>query len=222
MEVRAVAKFVRVQPRKVRLVAAEVRGKPALSSADVLRFHPSKGAFCLRKVLMSAIANAQENHGASPEQLTIARIMVDEGPHMKRIIARAQGRANRILKKTSHITVVVADDVVLTKPRAEGTKPKPRPKFEAPKPKKAKKAAEAVAEEPAAEASAAEAEAAEGPAAEAEAPVVEPAAEAEAAEAPAAEAEAAEGPAAEAEAAEAPAAEPAAESEEPADTKEDA
>lgn len=183
MEVRAVAKYVRVQPRKVRLVAAEVRGKAALTGADLLRFHPSKGAFCLRKVLLSAIANAQENHGASPERLTIARITVDEGPHGKRIIARAQGRANRILKKTSHITVVVAEAEGSMAKKAEGTKPKPRPKFEAPKPKKAKKAA--AAQEEAAEAPSEEAVAevaAEEPVAEAAEPAVEPVAEEAAAE----------------------------------------
>ena len=109
MDVRAVAKYVRVQPRKVRLVASEVRGKSARAAADLLRFHPSKGARALRKVLISAMANAQENHGANPDTLRILKISVDEGPRLKRIRPRAMGRVNRILKKTSHITVVVRE-----------------------------------------------------------------------------------------------------------------
>ncbi len=154
MEVRAVAKYVKVQPRKVRIVADEVRGVPAQKAADVLRFHSSKGAFHLRKVIVSAIANAQENHGVSPESLKIATVMVDEGPRMKRITARSMGRANRILKKTSHITVVVEEFEPAGSVKPHGTKPKARPKFEAPKPKKAKKEAkveEVVTEEIAAE-----------------------------------------------------------------------
>lgn len=145
MEVRAVAKYVKVQPRKVRIVADEVRGKPAQHMVDVLRFHTSKGAFHLRKVIVSAMANAVENHGASPDALKIAVVMVDEGPKQKRIMARAQGRANRILKKTSHITVVVEDFEGTGKPKPHGTKAKPRPKFGAPK---RAKAAPAAAEEP--------------------------------------------------------------------------
>lgn len=141
MEVRAVAKFVRVQPRKVRQVAREVRGKPALSTADLLRFHPSKSAAVLRKVIMSAVANAQENHGADPDSLNISEIQVNEGPRTKRIRPRAMGRASTILKRTSHITVVV--DEVERRPavKPHGTKPKPRPGFEKPKPKAKKKMA---------------------------------------------------------------------------------
>ncbi|MBS1705933.1 MAG: 50S ribosomal protein L22 [Armatimonadetes bacterium] len=146
MEVRAVAKYVRVQPRKVRLVAAEVKGSPAVMSAHKLAYHPSKGAKMLRKVLVSAIANAVENNRVSPESLRIARISIDEGPRMKRITQRSMGRANRIIKKTSHITVVLEDYEPMGEVKPHGTKAKPRPKFEAPKAKKAsKKAEEAVA-----------------------------------------------------------------------------
>jgi large subunit ribosomal protein L22 len=127
MEVRAIAKYVRVQPRKVRIIADEVRGSSAAYAASQLRYHPSKGAHALRKVLISAMANAQENHGISPEQLRIAAITVDEGPKLKRIQARAMGRGNRIEKKTSHITVTVADDLVINNVKPHGTKPKPRP-----------------------------------------------------------------------------------------------
>ncbi len=149
MEVRAIAKYVRVQPRKVRIIADEVRGKDAGYTVSLLRYHPSKGARALRKVLVSAMANAQENHGLSAEGLRIAEIRVDEGPRIKRIQARAQGRANRIIKKTSHITVVVEDYEPAAKVKPHGAKPKPRPTFAAPKPaaKKAKAPkAEKVAE----------------------------------------------------------------------------
>lgn len=149
MEVRAVAKYVRVQPRKVRIVAAKIKGQPAVQSAHQLRFHPSKGASMLRKVLISAIANAVENHKANAEALRIATISVDEGPRLKRIQARAQGRANRIIKKTSHITVVVEDYEPAAKIKPHGTKAKARPKFEAPK--KSKKPAEPKTEEAVAE-----------------------------------------------------------------------
>ena len=144
MEVRAVTKFVRVQPRKVRIVADEVRGKPAIYTAHLLRFHRSKAAFHLRKTLISAISNAINNHGLPGEELKITRIMIDEGPRMKRIEQRAMGRAYRILKKTSHITVIVDQSEGEMEVRPHGTKPKPRPKFAAPKKATAKKAKETL------------------------------------------------------------------------------
>lgn len=145
MEVRAIAKFLRVQPRKVRLVANEVKGEPAVMSAHKLQYHPSKGARLLRKVLVSAIANAVENNRISPENLRIARINVDEGPRLKRISQRAQGRGNRIHKKMSHITVVLEDFEPAAEIKPHGTKAKARPKFDAPK--KSAKKAEAKVEE---------------------------------------------------------------------------
>jgi large subunit ribosomal protein L22 len=156
MEVKAIAKYVRVQPRKVRIIADEVRGKNAAHAASLLRYHTSKSAAALRKVLISAMANAQENNNLSPETLKIAAITVDEGPRLKRMRARAQGRGNRILKKTSHITVIVEDAPIERPVKPHGTKAKPRPTFAAPvKGKKgaakAPKAEEAVAAAPAAE-----------------------------------------------------------------------
>jgi large subunit ribosomal protein L22 len=148
MEVRATAKFVRVQPRKVRQVAREVRGKSAVKSADTLRFHPSKGARLLAKVIRSAVANAQENHQADPDQLRISEIQINEGPVMKRIRARAMGRANRILKKMSHITVVVEETEARAAVKPHGTKAKPRPTFSASKGKGKKKEAAKVEEAP--------------------------------------------------------------------------
>ncbi|CAN5445963.1 hypothetical protein BH11ARM2_BH11ARM2_33870 [soil metagenome] len=147
MEVRATAKYVRVQPRKVRIIADEVRGKDANYVTSLLDHHRSKSAFHLRKVLISAMANAQENHGLSPETLRIATIVVDEGPRLKRMRARAQGRGNRILKKTSHITVVVEDVDPAAAVRPHGTKAKPRPTFARPR-----RAAQPAAPAPVAEA----------------------------------------------------------------------
>lgn len=145
MEVRATAKYLRVQPRKVRIIADEIRGMAATMAAHKLRYHTSKSAKLLRKVLINAMANAVENNQLSPETLRIATIEVNEGPRIKRIQARAMGRANRIVKKTSHITVVVEDAEPKVAVKPHGTKAKPRPKFAAPAPK-AKKA-EKVAEE---------------------------------------------------------------------------
>src|SRR2546421_7334770 len=124
MEVRAVTKYVKVQPRKVRIVADEVRGKSAVYTAHQLRFHPSKAAFHLRKTLISAIHNAVNNHGLPVEELKITRIMIDEGPKQKRIQQRAMGRAFRILKKTSHITVIVDQQEAEAIVRPHGTRPK--------------------------------------------------------------------------------------------------
>jgi len=135
MEVKAITKYVKVQPRKVRIVAAAVRGKPAVYTAHQLRFHPSKAAFHLRKTLISAIHNAVNNHGLPVEELRIAKIMIDEGPKQKRIEQRAMGRAYRILKKTSHITVIIDQAEGTAVVKAHGTKAKPRPTFAAPKKK---------------------------------------------------------------------------------------
>ncbi len=151
MEVRAVAKYVRVQPRKVRIIADEVRGKQAGMVAALLRYHPSKSATLLRKVVISAMANAMENHNIAPEMLKVSKITVDEGPRMKRMQARAMGRGNRIVKKTSHITVVVEPIEPTAPSKVQTTKAKPRPKFEvAPVKKAAKKKTEEapVVEEP--------------------------------------------------------------------------
>ncbi len=145
MEVRAVTKYVRVQPRKVRIVADEVRGKSAVHTAHVLRFHRSKAAFHLRKTLISAIHNAVNNHGLPVEELRIAKIMIDAGPRMKRIEQRAMGRGYRIEKKMSHITVIIDQAEGMTPVKQSGTKPKPRPTFAAPKRRaKAKAGADAA------------------------------------------------------------------------------
>ena len=129
MEVRATAKYIRVQPRKVRIIADEIRGKNAGHAAALLHHHTSKGAKSLRKVLINAVANAVENHGLAPENLKVSVIMVDQGPVLKRMTAKAMGRGARILKKTSHITVVVEEAEPEVAVRPHGAKAKPRPTF---------------------------------------------------------------------------------------------
>lgn len=109
MEVIAKHRFARISPQKCRLVADQIRGLPVETALNALTFGTSKSAGLMKKVLESAIANAEHNEGADIDELKVSRVMVDEGPVMKRIQARAKGRANRILKRTSHITVAVAD-----------------------------------------------------------------------------------------------------------------
>ncbi|WP_018124746.1 50S ribosomal protein L22 [Desulfovibrio oxyclinae] len=109
MEAKAVAKFIRVSPRKTRLVAETVKGKPVEDALNVLRFTPKKPARILSKVLYSAIANAEQKPGVDVDALVIDKIIVNEGPTWKRIKPRAMGRAYRIRKRTSHITVVVKE-----------------------------------------------------------------------------------------------------------------
>jgi len=109
MEVQAKLKFVRVSPQKARLVADQVRGVDVESALQTLSFSNKKAAGILKKVLESAIANAEHNEGADIDELKISAVTVDEGPTHKRIRPRAKGRANRILKRTSHIVVTVSD-----------------------------------------------------------------------------------------------------------------
>lgn len=109
MQVSARLRYARISPQKARLVVDQIRGLPVDRALNVLAFSNKKGAAIIKKVLMSAIANAENNEGADIDELRVAKTFVDQGPVMKRIQARAKGRANRILKRTSHITVTVAD-----------------------------------------------------------------------------------------------------------------
>ncbi|WP_022954428.1 50S ribosomal protein L22 [Leucothrix mucor] len=109
MEVSASLRFARISPQKCRLVADQVRGMPVEQALELLAFSPKKGAAILKKILNSAIANAEHNEGADIDELSITKVYVDQGPTMKRIMPRAKGRADRILKRTSHITLVVGD-----------------------------------------------------------------------------------------------------------------
>ena len=109
MEAIAKHRFARTSAQKARLVAEQVRGLSVDKALNILTFSPKKAAVLVKKVLESAIANAEHNEGADIDALRVATIMVDEGPSMKRIRPRAKGRADRILKRTAHITVVVSD-----------------------------------------------------------------------------------------------------------------
>ena len=107
MEAKARARFIRISPQKARLVADVIRGKNVEEAITTLRFMPKKGARILRKVVESAVANASQNEGIDVDTLFIKTIFIDGGPMMKRIRPRAMGRATKILKRTSHITVVL-------------------------------------------------------------------------------------------------------------------
>ncbi len=106
--VSATAKYVRVAPRKARLVVDQIRSKSIADALDILRFSPKAVAVDVEKVVRSAVANAYENNGIREEDLVIHETYVDEGPTLKRIRPRAKGSASRINKRTSHITVTVA------------------------------------------------------------------------------------------------------------------
>lgn len=108
-QTRAVAKYIRIAPRKVRLVVDLVRGKRVNEALAILKFTPRGASPVVEKVLRSAIANAENNHNMDTDRLYVKEIFVDPGPTLKRFHPRAQGRAYSIMKRTSHITVVVAE-----------------------------------------------------------------------------------------------------------------
>lgn len=98
-----------ISPQKMRLIADQIRGQSVDKAIDILNFSNKKGALIIRKVLMSAIANAEHNDGADIDELKVKTITIDQGPTLKRLRPRARGRADRILKRTSHVTVTVAE-----------------------------------------------------------------------------------------------------------------
>ncbi len=106
---RAVARFIRTSPHRLRRVANLIRGKKVEEAEALLRLMPQEGARLLRKVVISAAANAENNQSLNREELYVSRVMVDEGPTMKRFWPRGRGRADTILKRTSHITVEVEE-----------------------------------------------------------------------------------------------------------------
>ena len=110
MQVSAKLRYARISPQKCRLVADAVRGKTVANALQTLSLMPKKGAVIVRKVLESAVANAEHNHGADIDELKVSRIHVDEAPTFRRYRARAKGRSSRIIKRNSHITVQVADE----------------------------------------------------------------------------------------------------------------
>ncbi|MBS5451297.1 MAG: 50S ribosomal protein L22 [Coriobacteriia bacterium] len=108
VEARAVARYVRIAPKKVRLVVDQIRNKPIAQARTILAFSERSAAETVAKVLNSAVANAENNFGMRGDDLVVKTAFVDEGPTLKRIRARAKGSAARILKRTSHITIIVA------------------------------------------------------------------------------------------------------------------
>lgn len=109
METKAILKGARLSAQKGRLVADQIRGKSVEQALDILTFSPKKGAAIMKKLLESAVANAEHNEGADIDELRVSTVFVDEGMTMKRIRPRAKGRADRIFKRSCHITVKVAD-----------------------------------------------------------------------------------------------------------------
>ncbi len=118
----AVAKFLRVPPRKARFVMDEVRGQYVQEALAFLSYIPNRAADFISKVVTSAASNGVNNHGLRIENLKIVEARADEGPRMKRVQPRAQGRAYAILKRTSHITIIVEDVPRVRKPRKTGTR----------------------------------------------------------------------------------------------------
>ncbi|MFL6041701.1 MAG: 50S ribosomal protein L22 [Gaiellales bacterium] len=154
-EVKAVAKWVRMSPRKARLVAEHIRGRSVPEARTVLAFTPRAAAREIEKVLRSAVANAEANHNLVGDELIVSAAYVDEGPVMKRWRARARGRAARIHKPTCHITLkliqpeqapappppaVEEEEKPKPKPRAKKTTEKPAPKRKAPAKKETEEA----------------------------------------------------------------------------------
>ena len=133
METRATARYVRVSPRKVRLVTDLIKGKDLTEARQILDYNPRAAARIVAKVLSSATANAENNNKLSPESLIVARAYVDEGPTLKRFRPRALGRATRINKRTSHITVVLDEKIPereITRRRLMRRKPQSEPEKE--------------------------------------------------------------------------------------------
>lgn len=109
MEVKAVVRHVRISPQKVRLMADAVKGKPVEMALSTIRFMPQKAAGIVEKVMRSAVANASDRPDIDIDTLIVSNLIVDNGPMLKRFRARARGRGTRILKRTSHITVVLSE-----------------------------------------------------------------------------------------------------------------
>ncbi|SNX54375.1 50S ribosomal protein L22 [Thermoanaerobacterium sp. RBIITD] len=107
MEVKAVAKYIRISPQKAGLVMNMIRGKDVSEALAILKFTPNKAAGIVEKVLKSAIANAENNYGLDRDNLYVQKAVADQGPIMKRMMPRAMGRSNLMRRRTSHITVVV-------------------------------------------------------------------------------------------------------------------
>src|SRR5947199_6948084 len=113
MEVRSIYKYARISPYKVREVTREIQGLPVSTALDLLAYTPKKAAFLIGKTLKSAVANAENNANLKADGLVVKEAVVGEGPTMKRMMARARGSGSRILKRTSHIRIVLTDEVAI-------------------------------------------------------------------------------------------------------------
>src|SRR3984893_12982826 len=111
MEVRSIYRYARISPFKVREVTREIQGLPVSAALDLLAFTPKKAAFLIGKTLKSAVANAENNANLKPDGLVVKEATAGEGPTIKRIMARARGSASGILKRTSHIRIVLSDEI---------------------------------------------------------------------------------------------------------------
>src|SRR5205823_597955 len=138
MEVRSIYKYARISPFKVREVTREIQGLPVSAALDVLSFTPKKAAWLIGKTLKSAVANAENNANLKVDGLVVKEAVVGEGPTIKRIMARARGSASGILKRTSHIRIVLTDEIPIETRETRKAKQKQA--------QKAKKAAETGAE----------------------------------------------------------------------------
>lgn len=107
MRVRAIAKYIRVSPRKIRLLMREIRGKRVEEALNLVSFAPQRGAPVLRKLINSAVANASQHPDVDVDNLFIKHIFADEGPTLRRFMPRAMGRATRIRRRTSHLTIIL-------------------------------------------------------------------------------------------------------------------
>jgi large subunit ribosomal protein L22 len=147
MEVRSIYKYARISPFKAREVTREIQGLPVSAALDLLAFTPKKAAFLINKTLKSAIANAENNANLKPDGLVVKAAIVGEGPTFKRIMARARGSASRILKRTSHIRIVLTDEIKVETRDSKKAKQKAERKAE----KKNETAADETAEKSTAE-----------------------------------------------------------------------
>ena len=112
IEIKAVARYVRISPQKVRKLIGAIKGKPVEVGLGKLKFMPQKAAGIFEKIIRSAVANADQNPNIDVDSLVIRNIIADQGPTLKRFRARARGRSTRILKRTTHITVILAEKSV--------------------------------------------------------------------------------------------------------------
>ncbi|MCP5535868.1 MAG: 50S ribosomal protein L22 [Akkermansiaceae bacterium] len=157
MEVKSTYKYARISPKKARDVARAIQGMPVSDALDALAYTPRKAAQLVGKTLKSAVANAENNHELIADDLTVKEATVGDGPTFKRFKPRARGSAGAIRKRTSHLYIVLTDEVEIPEPRERSTKPKKRsntskPKKAAPKQEKKEEAAPEQVEEVTAEA----------------------------------------------------------------------